>query len=70
MLLKLLVEGKYSFSFSIPCFFVKEYYITKVFVGCDVSNNDNQERFRVIIISNVTKSGGGKSELWMGFAAN
>ena len=38
MLLKLLVEGKYSFSFSIPCFFVKEYYITKVFVGCDVSN--------------------------------
>lgn len=41
MLLKLLVEGKYSFSFSIPCFFVKEYYITKVFVGCDVSNNDN-----------------------------
>lgn len=41
MLLKLLVEGKYSFSFSIPCFFVKEYYITKVFVGSDVSNNDN-----------------------------
>ena len=41
MLLKLLVEGKYSFSFSIPCFFVKECYITKVFVGSDVSNNDN-----------------------------
>ena len=41
MLLKLLVEGKYSFSFSIPCFFVKEYYITKVFVGSDVSNNDS-----------------------------
>ena len=29
MLLKLLVEGKYTFSFSIPCFFVKEYYIIK-----------------------------------------
>ena len=41
MLLKLLVEGKYTFSFSIPCFFVKEYYITTVFVGSDVSNNDN-----------------------------
>ena len=41
MLLKLLVEGKYSFSFSIPCFFVKECYIAKVFVGSDVSNNDN-----------------------------